>query len=173
MNRAALSALGLGLLLGLSTACAGSMKNAEVVPPGALLPLSEDEGYLIVQIDTDVPVEQVLFDTGPVASALPKGQHLWILRLPARRYAWYRIDLGSQAGVNDEYLVSHDGLSHENEFEFDVLPGIINYPGELIIRTDAFFRSSGKVWVRNRNHSAMAIRRLGFPATGSFRGSVL
>ncbi len=120
-----------------------------------------------------VPVEQVLFDIGPVASALPKGQHLWILRLPARRYAWYRIDLGSQAGVDEEYLVSHDGLSDENEFEFDVLPGIINYPGELIIRTDAFFRSSGKVWVRNRNHSAMAIRRLGFPATGSFRGSVL
>ncbi len=160
MDRAGLHILGVMLLLGVAAGCAGSIKNAEVILPGAPVVLGDHEGLLIIQIDTDVPLEQVLFTRGTVASALPKGKHLWIIRAPVGLYEWQRIDLGSQAGVAESHFTRDVELSNENEFEFEVLSGTINYPGELIVRTDDFSRSSGRVWIRNRNRSAMAIRRL-------------
>ena len=77
-----------------------------MVPPGVLTALGEDEGFLVMQIDTDVPVENVALQSGIVARALAKGQHLWIIRLPARRYKWDRIDFGSQAGIDEAVFMS-------------------------------------------------------------------
>jgi hypothetical protein len=148
------------MLVAFSVGCTGPMMNADVVPPGVLTALGEDEGFLVMQIDTDVPVENVALQSGIVARALSKGQHLWIIRLPAGRYQWDRIDFGSQAGIDEAVFMSQLRVPRDDEFEFDVLPGAINYPGELIIRTDQYSRSSGYASIRNRNHSAMAVRRL-------------
>jgi len=148
------------LSFALVAGCAGSIRKDQVVPPGTLVELAEDEGLLVIQIDTDVPLEDVRLTAGSVAQGLPKGQYIWVIRVPARRYAWQQIDMGSEAGIDGRYKMSDVELLHEGEFEFEVVPKSINYPGELIIRSDPFDRSSGRRSIRNRNHSAMAIRRL-------------
>jgi hypothetical protein len=149
----------IGALAG-SAGCVGSVDRHEAVLPNTSATLDANEGLLIVQIDTDVPVERVLLTSGAVATALPKGQHLWVIRLPAGRYGWHRVDLGDQSGIDSNFFMRDIDLIRENEFEFEVLSGAINYPGGLIIRTNARYRSSEAVLIRNRNHSAMAVRRL-------------
>jgi len=156
----------LGWVIMLQMGCAAA--PLEVFPPVGGRPLAEDEGLLIIQIDTDIPLEAISFDRGPVAENLPKGRHLWMVRARAGHYSWNRIQMGVETGkrrsldLDDyRYLMRVEDWVWDDEYEFDVVAAEINYPGELIIRSDVILRSVGAGYsVRNRNHSAMAIREL-------------
>lgn len=133
----------------------------EVVFPGVAIELGENEGLLILHVDTDVELERVSLRSDVVATDLPAGDHLWIVRMPAKRFSWQRISFGKEAGRRRDVLVTRLEGVDDDEFEFDVLAGHINYPGTLIVRsTSVPGWQRGWVWIRNRNHSAMAIRAL-------------
>jgi dienelactone hydrolase len=142
------------ILLG-SSACA--MAPLQPVVPGVRVELAEDEGLVVVQIDTEVPLEQVSLDRAVVSGALPSGSHIWLVRLATGRYRWKRVAFGSRAGVAQVYAFEPG----DADLRFDVEAGKINYPGELVIRAHPIFRSArGGIYIRNRNHSAMAVRAL-------------
>ncbi|MFK7897058.1 MAG: hypothetical protein AB8G23_14530 [Myxococcota bacterium] len=122
--------------------------------------MAAEEGILIVQIDTDLPLASVDLGSGRVATNLPAGQHLWMIPAKAGRDEWARFVVSVGGGATHSVSMSEVNVRFDDEFEFDVEAGAVNYPGELIIRSDGWSGSSPDVVVRNRNHSAMAVRRL-------------
>ncbi|MBW2540598.1 MAG: hypothetical protein JRF15_00780 [Deltaproteobacteria bacterium] len=72
------------------------------------------------------------------------------------RYRWRKIEIGKNPRDRSNYMLDPD-----EELSFEVKAGKINYPGELMIRSGAMSRwGIGDLIVRNRNHSAMAVREL-------------
>ena len=147
--------LALGLL-----ACASSAPPPSV-KPGPFEPLKSDEGFLVVQIDSDLGIERLDAGTRVVVRDLQPGQHLWMIRMQAGSYHWTGVRLIAQSHGTKVIRPDTVGVLEKKEFEFGVEAGAVNYPGEIVIRMDApeYGLESG-VTFRNRNHSAMAIRKL-------------
>ena len=141
---------------------AGCATTLEVVEPGVPAQLGEGEAFLIIHIDTDVQLKNVSLESGTIASQLPAGDHLWIIRTRARRSGWKRINLEKEGSYRRHFAVGQMDVFNEDEFEFEIKAGAINYPGSLIVRTKNTFPAWPvyAISFRNRNHSAMAIRAL-------------
>ncbi len=126
-------------------ACAGVRE----VQPGEDLQLPADSGLLLVAVDSDVPLQSLrikrngaLFDAQSLKD-MDKGRTTRLYVAPAGRYRWdavrksrWPIDLGD----NEEY-------------SFEVRPGVLNYPGDLIYRDIDEFNAM--VHVANRGLLAM------------------
>ena len=140
-------------------ACASGPPVA--ITPGAFEPLADHEGFLVVQVDTDVAVEVLRMDDFVVARELQPGQHLWLVRMKEGRHRWTAVRLLPQRPGDDPIRLEAEGVLNEQEFDFDLKAGAVNYPGEIVIRLEAPEYGIGSgVTVRNRNHSAIAVRKL-------------
>ncbi len=129
----------------------------EPVPAGESHGPRAEEGLLVLDVDSDVPIERLETDGSIAATRLPRGRHTWIVRARPGSYAWRHVVLGQGSGFSD----SRVSLPDDDEFRFDVVAGRLNYPGELVIRSDAWGRWRGRrIEVRNRNHAASALRTL-------------
>ena len=147
------------LLVGLTAAflfgCATATRPP--IPSGTVPVLAEGEGLLIIDVDTDIAIKRIAAGRGVAAENLAKGRHTWIVRAPAGTYRWQDFEVG----VESSRAVHGSSTRGDEECEFEVVAGSLNYPGELIIRSDYMWRSSGQgIWVRSRDHSAMAVRAL-------------
>ncbi|MBY0401358.1 hypothetical protein K2X89_13750, partial [Myxococcota bacterium] len=92
---------------------------------------------------------------------LQAGEYLWLVRAKAGRYRWSEIRLAAQTIGSDTMRLEAVSETKEEEFLFEVEAGKINYPGHLVIEpSDSRWGIAAGVDVRNRNHSAMAIRKL-------------
>lgn len=119
--------------LGLAMSCALAAKVREI-PPGEVPRLSDGEGLVAIVVDTRTPLREVHFrddveDAVVVQSAtlrgLPAGATARLYALPAGEYRWHR--LTTLFGLR--YLL-HDRPEHR----FRVEAGMLNYPGDLIVR---------------------------------------
>ena len=144
--------LGLAGVALLALACAPALQPLQGEPPGTL---GAGEALLILHVDTDVPLAHVQLNRGRAAEALPKGHHVWLVRAAPGSYRFSSLKLTPQAGRARAFQ-----LPLEDEFRFRVEAGSINYPGALVVRSDPYGRPAGSVRVRNRNRSALAVRRL-------------
>lgn len=147
------------LLLALSgLAALVGCASARIAPIDASQPiaLAPDEGLLILQIDTEVALHDLILSRRSIARSLGKGQHIWLVRVRAGSYRWQQIEIGDNPRYRRIYEIDSD-----DEMRFDVQAGVLNYPGELVIR-----EGPSSSWgyptliVRNRNHAAMAVRAL-------------
>lgn len=146
----------IALVLWLGLACAGPPPRP--VPFGMPVELAEDEGLLVVQVDSEIAIESLWLDRVRVSDGLPSGQHLWLIVLKAGDYRWKEIRFGADGRSNHRHV-----FDREDDYRMDVVAGHINYPGELVVRTQ------GGIEVRNRNHAGMAVRRLQSLAPGLIR----
>ena len=121
------------LLASLAMAFATSAKVREI-PPGEVPRLGTGEGLVAIVVDTRTPLREVHFrddvaDAVVVQSAtirsLPAGATARLYALPAGEYRWHR--LTTLYGLR--YLL-HDRPEHR----FRVEAGVLNYPGDLIVR---------------------------------------
>ena len=152
--------------VGLSAGC--TPRQLELLSPGSRAELAGNEGFLIVQIDTDVATGQIMTNHAVVADALAPGRHLWLVRARAGRYRWASVGLTTSSGRGfnlelDEYAetVREDPRGRAREFRFRVYPGVVNYPGELVVRGSQIrMRSGAGFEIRQKNHSGAAIRAL-------------
>lgn len=134
--------------------CAASL----IVPIDASGPveLAPNEALLIVHIDTEVALARVILNNRSVARSLAEGRHVWMVRVPVGSYSWKRIEIGNQLRHRVKYRLDPD-----EEMSFEVEAGKINYPGELVIRSSPLSSWQDIILiVRNRNHSAKAVRDL-------------
>lgn len=145
----------------------------EVVKSDSIPVLANDVGILVLHVDTNAPLSGLEANGRSISGELAKGRHLWLVRLPAGRYAWTEIAFAPSPNPNDvpswcrrarparfDPLTDLKG-TRRSEFEFDVATGAVNYPGELILRADyGYCGWVAKVTIRNRNHSAMALESL-------------
>lgn len=147
------------LFASLALACA---KPAPVrVVPGADERLAADEGFVIIAVDTDVGIADLRLDKFSIAGNLQPDRHLWIVKMKAGRYRWRSVRLVAHRAGEKEIRPEAINVLNEREFDFEVEPGYVNYPGEIIVRLNVpQYGIEMGVSVRNRNHSAMAIRRL-------------
>jgi hypothetical protein len=143
----------------LAVGCAGAPPTP--VAPGASEPLADDEGFLVIHIDTAVTVEKVRAGPIEVARDLPAGEYVWIIRAKADHYRWDGIRLAAQLQGSSTIRPEPGGVLNEKEFDFSLEAGQVNYPGHLLIELVSPSAGIGSgVSIRNRNHSAMAIRKL-------------
>ena len=134
--------------------CAPSL----IIPIDASGPieLAPNEALLIVHIDTEVALARLVLNNRSIARSLGEGRHVWMVRVPVGSYHWRRIEIGNQLRHREKYRLEPD-----EELSFEVESGKINYPGELVIRGGSQSSwGAGTLAVRNRNHSAMAVREL-------------
>lgn len=161
-----LFALLAGLIMSSLAGCTAA--KMEIYPPTGGEPLGADEGLLVIHVETNVPIESIEASGLRTRSRLSIGTHLWIVRAGAGQYRWDQIMIPPSVGYSGVLDLSNFRVRRkvkdwvwDDEFAFDVEAGKINYPGQLIVLSEEHARSVGRGYsVRNRNHSAMAIRTL-------------
>ncbi|MFD0724063.1 alpha/beta hydrolase family protein [Lysobacter brunescens] len=129
--RASVLRVVLAAMLAMSFAAFAKVRE---IPPGELPRLADGEGLVAIVVDTRTPLREVHFrddvaDAVVVQSAtlrnLPAGATARLYALPAGEYRWHR--LTTLYGLR--YLL-HDRPEHR----FRVEAGVLNYPGDLIVR---------------------------------------
>jgi len=102
------------------------------VEPGTLPALKADEALLVVGVDTNTEIEVARFvRTGQNSEmkslhSLGKGQNLRLLVAPAGRYRWSTVELREP----QVRFRAHK----DDEVDFEVRAGRLNYAGDLIFR---------------------------------------
>jgi len=140
------------LLLAALSACPAAAAIREVradervvVPPGS--------GLLLVAVDTEQALQSVSIRRNDALlgsetlRALPAGTTKRLYVLPAGSYRWSNL---REAGVR--YRLSDDDV----EYSFTVSPGVVNYPGHLVVRSD-----DRRVMVHVANRGLLAMDWLG------------
>lgn len=120
------------------------------VGPGSMPKLTDNEGLLLVAVDTNISLGAVhvrkdgkMLDAG-VLSRLPAGRTLRLFTAPAGHYRFSEIA---------PFSVFRYKLSNNPEYEFDVQPGRITYVGDLVFRPTGFF--SADIRIANRGLTAL------------------
>lgn len=118
------------------------------VDPGELPKLDADEGLLLIAVDSDVSLRSVRISRQGVnldmrsMRGVEPGRSSQLYVLPAGRYRW------TSVGYIGEFKLSKDP-----EFGFEVKPGVLNYPGDLLFRRASWF--SAVVHIGNRGLLAL------------------
>ncbi len=130
------------------------------IEPGEMPKLDADEALLVIGVDTDVDITSVRvarngvnFDTSSLR-ALDKGRNAQLFAVPVGSYRWSSIRL--RRG-NLRFNVRRD----EN-YTFEVRPGRINYPGDMVYRGANVWW--GKLHFANRGLRAMDWMQAQHPA---------
>jgi dipeptidyl aminopeptidase/acylaminoacyl peptidase len=136
------------LLLVLATCNAQAMVH--VVDPGEIPKLRPGEGLLLVEVDSNWALESIrvkkdgaIFTSG-VLSGIKEGHTARLYVVPAGRYAWHEITA---------FWFARYQLKDKPEYAFEVVPGKITYPGDLVVRLTGPL--SANLLVSNRGLRAM------------------
>ena len=121
--------------------------SAGGLPPG--------HGYLLLQLDTNIPLAEVSFAGGQLGPISEAGRSTRLLIVQAGSYAWRDLLAIQADGTRKKFRLRRRRYHRPEELDFDVVAGTINYSGELFIRQRWPY-----LHFRNRNHSAMAIRKV-------------
>jgi dipeptidyl aminopeptidase/acylaminoacyl peptidase len=120
------------------------------VEPGSVPTLRSGEGLLLIAVDTDRALDSVrVIRIGGAAemktlSNLPIGRNLRLVAAPAGRYRWSWL----QPSDSRFYYPLRD-----EQFAFEVRPGRINYPGEILYRAG----KPGASWLHFANRGLPAL----------------
>ena len=118
------------------------------IDPGEAPKLRADEGLLLMAVDSNVALATVRISRQGLnldmrtMRGVGIGQSARLYAVPAGRYRW------SSVGYIGEFKLSNDP-----EFGFDVKPGVVNYPGDLVFRSTGWL--AAMVHVSNRGLQAM------------------
>lgn len=123
---------------------------------GELPTLDDDEGLLLVSIDTEFPLEAVYMKqegavfNSRVLKNVSAGRATVLVRVVAGRYAWDKLRIGNWG--RSSYWWDYR-LGNDPESFFDVRAGVINYPGDLVVKTI----SAGRSYIQRMDHALLAI----------------
>jgi acetyl esterase/lipase len=122
------------------------------IDPGAVPKLAADEALLLIVVDTETDLEKVSIARNGVnldvrsMRSLDKGRTAQLFAVPVGRYRWSSVGLRISSGLRVDFR-------SDEEYEFDVKPGRINYPGDLLHRLSSALRRT--IHVSNRGLLAM------------------
>lgn len=144
------------LLLGLLAAAPALARDFKV-EPGEVPELREDEGFVLVALDTSDDVRYLsvksatsLF-TGDRLKDIKAGRSWGLYVMPAGKYRWDSLHVGWVKWV----------MREEPEFQFESRPGEVTYAGDLIYRNMRFHVANRGLaaldWLE-KEHPAIAAR---------------
>lgn len=119
------------------------------VDPGTTPRLGKDEALLAIGVDTSQPLDEVRIERDGFSinagklKEPPVGRSMQLYAVPVGLYRWDRVRV--YAGLYR--------LDDDEEFYFDVKPGVINYPGDLVVRPRGWNRAV--LHIANRGLGAM------------------
>ncbi|MCA9509857.1 MAG: hypothetical protein KC560_04075 [Myxococcales bacterium] len=129
-SRAALACLGV-LAIGALVGCAAFRP----LPEGSDFALAPDEGLLVVHTETDRPIVYVAVDGERVVRGLARGVRYEIVVAKAGSYRWSGFML-AERDDESRVLRSRVQTRRVNDYwRFRVEPGVLNYPGQLVVYT--------------------------------------
>lgn len=119
---------------------------------GAFL-LAPDEGLLVVDIHSTLPIAELSFSRATAASDLPPGDHFFLLAVTTGNYRWSQIVVPADEG-DVPFVMTRDDV-----WSFRVEPGRISYPGHIAIdgRTG---KRNVSIAVFPEDRSGLALRQL-------------
>ncbi|MCB1607926.1 MAG: S9 family peptidase [Xanthomonadales bacterium] len=145
------------LLLGLMTAGAAHA-GLKRLSPGDRVKLGPDQALVLLAVDTPLAVRSVragevdhTLGTGTIKD-LPAGRSFGLFVADAGRYQWVNV-LPS--------LSFRFHLDDDEDFQFEVKPGVVNYPGDLIFYPRSAWRA--RFWLHNRGLRAIEWMEENFP----------
>jgi dipeptidyl aminopeptidase/acylaminoacyl peptidase len=151
--------------------------SIRAVRPGEVPALAADEGLLVVDVDSSADISSLHIARqgrllgGETISDIPRGKTRKLFIVTAGDYQWDRIHHSLFFGY---YQYNYE-LGEDKEFRFQVKPGVINYPGDLVYRpigglraiVHASNRGLGAIdWLRE--NAAGAYQRYRFEFTGHY-----
>lgn len=140
---------GIALALALCLGCV----RPRPIAAGDAPTLAPGEGILVVDVESDVPIQRLALSGFVAAERLEAGHHLALLVVGAGSYRWTAIQVpGAFGSVRFR-------IRREDEWAFRVEPGRINYAGQIFVRRHG--SGIGPLFARNLNRSAMAWLELG------------
>ncbi len=131
------------------------------VPFGQVPVLGPGEGLVVIDVDGSEPISllhiarQGSMFGGETIGDLPPGKSANLYVATAGEYRWDRIEFGV-AMFRFVY-----NLKDDPEFRFQVRPGVINYPGDLMYRPNG---SSARIHAPNRGLGSIDWLRKNHPA---------
>lgn len=139
-----------GLALLLVVFAGSAHASLRAVAPGELPELREDEGLVVVAVDTNMDLYRVrlmregrLFGAGAM-NQLKEGRNYALFVATAGDYEWVDVSHVRQLTFP---------LRKDPEFRFTVQAGTITYPGDLLFRASSVWRAERLVY--NRGLAAM------------------
>jgi hypothetical protein len=105
-------------------------------------PLPQGKGVLLVSVQTDLPIKTLhLIDTNTGAddaamNDIPAGYTVRAVLVKTGDYEWLRADYPdnlTMQGVENHWIM----LNEHAHLRFSVKPGVVNYPGDLVIQQSA------------------------------------
>lgn len=124
--------------------------RTRAIDPGEMPTLGEDEGLLVVAVDSSMDLASVsvkkdgkLFGSGTLAN-LKAGRTSRLYAVPAGTYEWDQVRL---------FANIHYELKSDVEYRFEVPPGKITYSGDLVFRPRGLLRAD--IQVTNRGLKAI------------------
>lgn len=138
------------------------------VDASAPIELAADEGLLVLRVDSALPISQVSTRTLDLYHGFEPGLTQKIFRVKAGRYGWRNARIPSDNPFGGLYRIDRDAYRRPEELDFEIVPGRLNYAGDLVVRRGSFetlFRGnriieSRSISIRLRNRAGSAIRRL-------------
>jgi dipeptidyl aminopeptidase/acylaminoacyl peptidase len=123
---------------------------------GELPKLDADEGLLLVSVDTEQPLEAVYMKQegallkSRVLRKAAAGRASTLVRVAAGRYGWSTLRVGDWA--RSGYWADFN-LDDDPESYFDVRAGVVNYPGDLVVKSI----DGRHAYIQSMNHGLLAI----------------
>ena len=158
--------------MSLSLLLASCATGIRPLDSSAVVTLGSNEGFLILHVDTDVPIAGIELNGETIASGIAVGHYVWLVRAIAGSYRFTALQFINLPGhqrrersdTNENIRFRSTGrikrhqklyLTSDDEFRFEVERGSVNYGGALVVRG-----TRERIDVSSRNHVAMAIRML-------------
>jgi hypothetical protein len=124
---------------------------------GRLPELAPDEGIVVVDLDTQVPIKALKIGQVTAVSDLPAGEHLLFLAVSRGVHRWTDVVVQAPRGEIRYSAPRSAG------YKFRVEPGRISYSGAISIRTQTT-GGSLSFSIRSRSTEVMRILRGRYPA---------
>ena len=154
--------------------CATPFRSLPREALAAGVELGPDEGILIIHTATDVPVAALQAGEAEVARNLREGVRYEFVIAKAGRYRWTSASLGPPAR-RGRYWRNELRFWDIDYWEFRVEPGVINYPGQMILYTRTgvvnarVANRSGQMWLILRDRFPELADRYPVVYTGALR----
>lgn len=130
------------------------------VDPAGPIELSAEEGLLIFQVDSDLPISKLVLTGLDAGRPIDAGDTFEIVRVPAGRYRWYSLVVPESDRHRGRYRIDPSKYADEDELYFEIQPGVLNYAGELVVSRGRVTWFQRSIYIRVLNHLAGAIRTL-------------
>jgi len=136
------------LILALALAFSPGCVPPRPIVVGEIPTLSPDEGILVLDVESDVPIERLALNGVPAVEHLEAGHQLALLVVEAGSYRWTAIQIPGASGS------ARFRIRREDEWTFHVEAGRINYPGTILVSHRSGLGSI-QLYAGNLNRSAM------------------